>query len=65
MGDVIGKEQGQMSYDPACEVLARHFLHDSGYPEKFITELAQHIQDQIEDWLQFGNVVEKIEGRKS
>lgn len=41
-----------MSYDSACEVLARHFLPDTA-PERLVTELAQRIQDEIEDWLEY------------
>ena len=39
-----------MSYDPACEQLAWHFLPPS-VSERLAKELAQHIQDEIEDWL--------------
>jgi hypothetical protein len=37
-------------YDPACADLARHFLPDDATPED-IAELAQSIQDHIEDVL--------------
>jgi cytochrome c551/c552 len=40
-----------MSYDPACENLARHFLDDLHASEKLIKELAQCIQDEIDDWI--------------
>jgi hypothetical protein len=38
-------------YDPACEELAKHFLGNDAPPEK-LAELAQHLQDTIELWLQ-------------
>jgi hypothetical protein len=39
-----------MSYDEKCLELAEHFLPD---PEgKQREQLAQHIQDSIEDWFQ-------------
>lgn len=41
-------------YDPACGDLARAFLDEDefrGHPQEWVTELAQHIQDAIEDWL--------------
>ena len=41
-----------MSYDPECEVLARHFL--LGEPdgnERTIKRLAQEIQDDVEERL--------------
>lgn len=38
-------------YDSACEVLARHFLSDLAEPA-LIKELAQHIQDEIENWIE-------------
>jgi hypothetical protein len=40
-------------YDAASEALARHFLADetwAGEPE--VQELAQEIQDTIEDWIE-------------
>lgn len=40
-----------MSYDPACEVIARHFLDGTGARETDIAALAQTIQSAIEDWL--------------
>ena len=40
-----------MSYDPACEELARHFLSDLARPE-LAAKLAQHIQTEIEGWLE-------------
>lgn len=39
-----------MSYDPACETLARHFLGASS--ERLAKELAQHIQDEVESWIE-------------
>lgn len=41
-----------MSYDLACEELARHFMGERA-PEKLTAELAQHIQTEIEDWLEY------------
>jgi lauroyl/myristoyl acyltransferase len=41
-----------MGYDPKCEELARHFLPDAPVPSEDIQNLAQTIQDAIEDWLQ-------------
>ena len=44
-----------MSYDPACDALARAFLIDDKdmYTEQKVKLLAQHIQDAIEEWLQY------------
>lgn len=42
-------------YDPKCYSLARHFLGDQA-SIKLVKKLAQHIQDEIEDWLQAGRV---------
>ena len=39
------------SYDEKCEELARHFL-PSTIRDSLIKELAQHIQDGVEGWLQ-------------
>jgi hypothetical protein len=39
-----------MAYDPKCEELARHFLPDNA-PEEDVKELAQHIQEKVEDWI--------------
>jgi len=42
-----------MSYDVKCEELAKSFLEDEGNAtEKRVKELAQAIQDCIEDWLE-------------
>ena len=51
-----------MSYDPACYDLARHFMGDLT-TERLRTELAQHIQTSIEDWIegQATDIKEKIE----
>ena len=38
-----------MSFDPKCYELAVYFGLSS---ERLRTELAQHIQDSIEDWLE-------------
>lgn len=40
----------QMSYDPECLRLARHFLPESA-SDRLKTALAQHIQDEVENWL--------------
>ena len=40
-----------MSYDPACDDLARHFLNGTRADEVNIAALAQVIQDAIQDWL--------------
>ena len=40
-----------MSYDPACDDLARHFLDGLSATEVEIAALAQTIQDAIQDWL--------------
>lgn len=39
-----------MAYDPECLMLAERFL-PSDVSERLAHELAQHIQDAIEDWL--------------
>jgi hypothetical protein len=41
-----------MSYDPKCEELAQHFLSDSTLSTRWVKELAQHIQDEIEFWIE-------------
>lgn len=40
-------------YDPACERLAYHFLPEQWFPsrDRVAAELAQAIQNAIEDWL--------------
>lgn len=44
----------KLSYDSECEVLARHFLADeTNAPEAAVKELAQQIQETVEDFLQF------------
>ena len=43
-----------MSYDSKCHDLAAWFLPEdlpSPQAERLLAELAQHIQDAIEDWL--------------
>jgi len=49
----IGDTEGEMSYDRKCRDLAIEFLDDhyDPIPETAIDELAQVIQDAIEDWL--------------
>lgn len=41
----------QFSYDPACEELARHFLHPRNHHEA--PALAHAIQQCVEDWLEY------------
>jgi len=39
-------------YDPKCEELAEYFLRDEDdMPKNAKKELAQQIQDTVEDWL--------------
>lgn len=39
-------------YDPKCHELAEYFIPTTvKLPRRMVTELAQHIQDAIEDWL--------------
>jgi hypothetical protein len=40
------------SYDGACETLAEHFLSTVAERDA-VKELAQHIQDAVEDWFQY------------
>jgi hypothetical protein len=40
-----------MSYDPKCEELARHFLPD-GTSDNTVQRVAQRIQDTVEDEIQ-------------
>lgn len=37
------------SFDPACYLLAEHFLSGDGSPSEHVA-LAQHIQDAVEGW---------------
>ena len=39
-------------FDAACFDLAEHFLGKLA-PEKTLNELAQHIQTEIEDWINY------------
>lgn len=41
------------SYDPACLTLAEYFLTDNPELAKLASELAAHLQQEIEDWIQF------------
>lgn len=45
-------------YDESCEELAILFLEDTAAKgdKKKIAELAQHIQDEIESWLEGNNL---------
>jgi hypothetical protein len=45
-----------MNYDPRCQQLARHFLGDT-VSEKLVSQLAEHIQQSIEDWI--GRAIEE------
>jgi len=40
-----------MAYDAKCYELAEHFLDDSASVRQ-VSELAQHIQDSIEAWIE-------------
>lgn len=40
-----------MAYDPKCQEVSEYFL-PTGVSDRLKTELAQHIQDSIEDWLE-------------
>ena len=42
----------QLTYDPACEVLAKHFLPANAAPTD-APALASVIQQAIEDWLDY------------
>lgn len=39
-----------MSYDTKCEELAEHFLQDEEHDQNDVAELAQVIQDAVENW---------------
>jgi hypothetical protein len=41
-----------MPYDQKCYELAEHFLDDSASVKR-VSDLAQHIQDCIEGWLEY------------
>jgi hypothetical protein len=43
---------GHVMFDPACLELAKHFLSTQA-SDALKHELAQHIQDAIEDWLEY------------
>jgi hypothetical protein len=54
-------------FDPECEGLALHFLPETWFParDRFAAELAQHIQDAIEAWLEDRVVeLERLAARK-
>jgi hypothetical protein len=38
--------------DPACLTLAEHFLHDEPTLQRGADDLAAHIQQAIEDWIE-------------
>lgn len=38
------------NYDAKCEDLARHFLADADDMDKRAAQLAQHIQEAVEQW---------------
>ena len=49
-------------HDPECAKLARYFLADTAGAgnERLADDLAQHIQDAVEDWLRLcAELVEK------
>lgn len=52
-------------YDPLCESLANEFL-PAGASDRLSKELAQHIQDAIEDWLtaERDRIAAEIAGQK-
>jgi len=41
-----------MAYDSQCFKLAKHFLGDL-VPDGVVNDLAQYIQDEVEDWIEF------------
>jgi hypothetical protein len=44
----------KLSYDSECELLARHFLADeTDVPEAAFAELAEQIQQTVEDFMNF------------
>lgn len=45
------RQPRQITYDPACEDLARHFLSPDNWHEA--PALARAIQQAIEDWLEY------------
>lgn len=47
------------AYDPACGVLADHFL-PAGIRQAVRDALAQRIQEEVEDWLQYSEHAEEI-----
>ena len=55
-----------MSHDPACEQLAEHFL-SSLAPDRLKRALAQHIQDEVESWIEFrrDEILKDIERKPS
>lgn len=38
------------SYDEECEVLARHFLADQIPTDEMVRDLAQRLQEAVEEW---------------
>lgn len=40
----------EKNYDSACERLAEHFLGQNAERDA-VEELAQHVQDAVEDWM--------------
>lgn len=41
-----------MAFDPECLRLARHFLPAGPASDRLAAELAQHIQDEVEGWIE-------------
>jgi lauroyl/myristoyl acyltransferase len=51
----FGKRKKRMTYDPACESLAKHFLQDTevddeAHMRRLVEDLAQAIQEAVEQW---------------
>lgn len=54
-----------MSYDPKCEELACHFLKDfTQHMKAHDAELAQVIQDSVEDWFRMHATQSKKQWRQ-
>jgi hypothetical protein len=50
------------SHDPKCRELAEHFLPTTT-TDRLKAELAQHIQDAVEDWLR--GEAERLRGHRA
>lgn len=42
-----------MAYDPACKDLAEHFLSDAPELKSLAARLAQHIQNEVENFIDY------------